>query len=320
MAAPAVPGKEKIILGFLDFLARHARWSMPSGLAIGIALPDLAAALKPILSPSVVLILLASMLRVSPASIGAAFGRLPMLGFAWVWALLAVPFITLAIGAALGLPRDLHDALTVSAAAPPLLFGAMFAAVVGLDAGLALVTVLGGTMIAALTIPLVAALAGLNLGDVTTGEFLLRSVGIIAGTAIAAYLVRRVLGEARLQANAKILEGIGVLLMIVFAVAVMDGIAAIAMAEPWRLAAFVIAAFALNLGLQAGSALIFWRKGIRTAGTMAVATGFRNNALLIAILPPPTPPEILLFIAAAQFPIYIVPSLAWKLYTRAAKG
>ena len=132
--------------------------------------------------------------------------------------------------------------------------------------------------------------------------------------------MRRILSEARLQANAKILEGIGVLLMIVFAIAVMDGITAIAFAEPGRLAAYVLAAFALNLGLQIGAALIFWRKGIRTAGTMAVATGFRNNALLIAILPPPTPPEILLFIAAAQFPIYIVPSLAWPLYARAAKG
>jgi predicted Na+-dependent transporter len=293
---------------------------MPSGLAIGILLPDLAAALKPTLSPLVVLLLLMSMLRVSPASIGAAFGRLPLLGGAWVWALLAAPFVALVIGEALHLPRDLRDALTVSAAAPPLLFGAMFAAVVGLDAGLALVTVLGGTMIAALTLPFVAALAGLDLGDVTTGEFLLRSIAIVVGTALAAWLVRRIAGEARLQANAKILEGIGVLLMIVFAIAVMDGIAALAFAEPWRLAAYIAAAFALNASLQIASAAIFWRTGKRTAGTLAVATGYRNNALLLAILPPPLPPEILLFVAAAQFPIYIVPSLAWPLYTRAAKG
>ena len=292
---------------------------MPSGLVLGLAWPDLASALNPILAPSVVLLLLVSMLRVAPASILAALDRWRLLVFVWAWALLLCPFLALWIGAALGLPTDLDHALAVSAAAPPLLFGAMFAAVTGLNAGLALVGVVGGTLLGAVTIPLVAAGAGLDLGSVSTGAFLLRSLVVVAGTAAVAWGIRAALGPARMEANKTRFEGIGVVLMIVFAVAVMDGIAALAVADPRRLASFVAAAFALNLVLQLGTAALFWREGAYNAITLAIVAGFRNNGLLLAILPPPIPPEILLFVAAAQFPIYIVPSLFWPVYAWAAR-
>jgi BASS family bile acid:Na+ symporter len=291
---------------------------MPSGLAIGLVWPELASALKPVLAPSVVLLLLVSMLRVEPSSIVAAFDRLRLLAAVWIWALLIAPFVALGIGMALGLPGDLANALTVSAAAPPLLFGAMFATVTGLNGGLALVGVVGGTLLGALTIPLVASGAGLDLGDVSTGVFLLRSTVIVAGTAALAWGIRAALGQARMDAHKTSFEGIGVVLMIVFAVAVMDGVTALAFADPARLAAFVAAAFALNLALQLGTAGLFWRLGTDTAATLAIVGGFRNNGLLLAILPPPVPAEIVLFVAAAQFPIYIVPALAWPLYARAA--
>jgi BASS family bile acid:Na+ symporter len=292
---------------------------MPSGLVLGLALPELAAALKPILAPSVVLLLLVSMLRVDPSSIGAAIGRWRLLAVVWLWALVVCPLLALRIGDALGLPVELGHALTVSAAAPPLLFGAMFAAVTGLNAGLALVGVVGGTLLGALTIPLVASGAGLDIGSVSTGAFLLRSLAVVAGTAALAWGIRAALGNARMDAHKTRFEGIGVVLMIVFAIAVMDGIAALAFSDPARLAAFVLAAFALNLALQLGTVALFWRTGAFDAATLAIVGGFRNNGLLLAILPPPVPPEIVLFVAAAQFPIYIVPSLAWPLYAKAAR-
>lgn len=292
---------------------------MPAGLALGLVCPGLAAALAPILTPSVVLLLLASMLRVAPQAIFAALDRWRLLAVVWAWALLVCPFLALWTGAALGLPAELEHALAVSAAAPPLLFGAMFAAVMGLNAGLALVGVVGGTLLGALTLPLVASGAGLDLGSVSTGAFLLRSLVVVVGTALAAWAIRAALGPARMDAHKTSFEGIGVLLMIVFAVAVMDGITALAFADPWRLASFVVAAFALNLFLQLATVALFGRLGTATAATLAIVVGFRNNGLLLAILPPPVPPEIVLFVAAAQFPIYIVPSLAWAVYARAAR-
>jgi BASS family bile acid:Na+ symporter len=190
--------------------------------------------------------------------------------------------------------------------------------VTGLNAGLALVGVVGGTLAASVTLPFAAGAMGLDLGPVSTGAFLLRSIAVVGGTALLAWAIRRLAGEARMDAHKTTLEGIGVALMILFAVAVMDGVAALAFADPGRLAAFVAAAFALNLALQAATAGLFWRLGAGTAATLAIVAGFRNNGLLLAILPPPVPPEIALFVAAAQFPIYIVPSLAWPLYARAA--
>jgi BASS family bile acid:Na+ symporter len=45
-------------------------------------------------------------------------------------------------------------------------------------------------------------------------------------------------------------------------------------------------------------------------------SGGRHNALLMAVLPATADPDIFLFIAAVQFPIYIIPALLQPLYRR----
>ena len=54
----------------------------------------------------------------------------------------------------------------------------------------------------------------------------------------------------------------------------------------------------------------------RTALTAGYCSGGRNNALLMAVLPVTADPDIFLFIAAVQVPIYVIPTLLQPLYRR----
>ena len=95
------------------------------------------------------------------------------------------------------------------------------------------------------------------------------------------------------------------------------GVVARAAAEPLKLAGFVAGAFAgmllCNL-VMTFITLPFLDR--RTALTAGYCSGGRHNALLMAVLPITADPDIFMFIAAVQFPIYLIPTLLQPLYRR----
>ena len=113
------------------------------------------------------------------------------------------------------------------------------------------------------------------------------------------------------------IDGLSVIVLMVFAIPLMDGIVARAVAEPWKLAGFIGAAFAgmilCNLVLLAVSWPFVDRLTALTAG---YCSGGRHNALLMAVLPLSVDPDIFLFIAAVQIPIYVIPTLLQPFYRR----
>jgi BASS family bile acid:Na+ symporter len=54
----------------------------------------------------------------------------------------------------------------------------------------------------------------------------------------------------------------------------------------------------------------------RSALTAGYCSGGRNNGLLMAVLPAAANPDIFLFIAAVQVPIYVIPTLLQPIYRR----
>jgi len=105
--------------------------------------------------------------------------------------------------------------------------------------------------------------------------------------------------------------------MIVFAIGIMDGVARLFGEDPVYVLRFIAAAFALNMLLQLSTGLVFARFGRRAAVTIGFVAGYRNAGLLLALLPAPIDQAVTVFVAAAQFPIYILPSVLWPLYARA---
>jgi hypothetical protein len=87
--------------------------------------------------------------------------------------------------------------------------------------------------------------------------------------------------------------------------------------EPWRTGGFVLWAFIATFAYMTMVTLAFWPMvGLRLACTAGYAAGSRNNALLLAALPAAVDPDYFLFIAAVQFPIYLIPTLTQPIYRR----
>ncbi|MCK4866997.1 MAG: sodium:proton symporter, partial [Alphaproteobacteria bacterium] len=147
----------------------------------------------------------------------------------------------------MGLPPGLSVALVFAAAAPPVTAAPAFALLLGLDAALALVLLVAGTAILPLTLGMVAFwLLDLEL-SIGLGPFLLRVAIYIALPFAISETARRFVRRDWLEARTTDINGLIVLALVIFAVAIMDGVTARMLADPWTVAGFTAAAFILNM-------------------------------------------------------------------------
>jgi BASS family bile acid:Na+ symporter len=75
-------------------------------------------------------------------------------------------------------------------------------------------------------------------------------------------------------------------------------------------------AFIAYASLQAAGAAVFSVFGRDTALSVGFSSGNRNMALLLAVLPAGVNPDIPLYFALGQLPIYVLPAALTPLYRR----
>lgn len=300
----------------LAFLGGHGPKVLFLGVFLGLALPDLAAVARPLVGPAVALLTLLTLLRVEWGQM-AAYLRRPRLALLLLaWLLLVSPVLMWAAVALLPAPDALETALVLMAAAPPILGVTAVAMLLGLDGALALVIGLVAMLLAPLTVPPMSLwLLGLDL-QVSVPVFMLRLAAIVVGAFALALLLRRWLGVAWFRARAGAIDGLVVLTMLVFAVAIMDGVTETAFARPGVVALYILAAFVANPLLQLAGALAFWWLGPRKALSVGLISGNCNMGLLLAALPPEADYDVVLYFALAQLPMYMLPFLLTPLYRR----
>lgn len=306
------------MMGILSWFGKHATGCLAAGVFLGLAAPGLASSARPFLVPAIAAMLTLSLLRLEPAAVGRALRQprrvVPAVGFV----LLVSPLVGFAAAWGLGLAPGIATALVVWAASPPLISVPAIATLVGLDGALALtVTTAAGLLVPATLPPIVFALIGLEL-DIGPLALALRLAALLAGAALTAAVIRRLAGPARLHHHAAAVDGGFVIVMLLFAVAVMDGVTDAALADPLRVAGLLLLVFAVSLAMQALGWLVFRASGPRTAATLALACGNRNMALVLGAAPAAFDPDTFLFLALLQFPIYLLPALLRPLYRRAS--
>lgn len=301
---------------FLTALGRRATQVLFVGVFIGLALPDLAQFARPLLAPSVIALLFAALLRVDwPAMI--SYLRRPGLASALtLWILVVSPIFTWLLLRLLPLPDSLDAALVLMAAAPPILGAASIAMILGLDGALVVVGALATTLLAPLTVPpLALLLLGIEL-DIGVTAFMLR-LGVVVAIAFGAALVVRHFVPARaLAARAQLLDGVVVLIMLIFAVAIMAGVTDAIFQRPQTVLLWTLTAFVANPALQLLGTLAFAWLGLRRALTIGLISGNCNMGLLLAALPAGRDADVLLYFAIAQLPMYMLPVTMMPLYKR----
>jgi hypothetical protein len=105
------------------------------------------------------------------------------------------------------------------------------------------------------------------------------------------------------------IDGLSVIALFFFAVALMDGVLMSILREPMKVLGLTALSFGLSLGLAALTALVFWRLGGSQALALGLAAGNRNMGLMLAAAGTTVPELTWLYFAIAQFPIYLMPAM-----------
>lgn len=304
------------MLRILTVLGRHATQFLFVGVFIGLALPGLADLFRPLLAPSVVMLLFAALLRVDWTAMSGYIRRPAVVVLLTVWLLLFCPLLTWFLLGFVPAPQSLNTAVVLMAAAPPILGSASIAMILKLDGALVVVGALLATLLTPLTVPpLALLLLGLEL-DIGLTDFMLRLGLVVVIAFTGAVIVRRFVTPSDLAARAELLDGIVVTIMLIFAIAIMAGVTDAAFERPQTVILWTLTAFIANPVLQFIGTLAFSWLGLRRALSIGLLSGNCNMGLMLAALPPERDADVLLFFAIAQLPMYMLPIAMVPLYKR----
>jgi BASS family bile acid:Na+ symporter len=300
----------------LDFMGRYAAPLLATSVFLGLLLPPFAALLRPLLVVFFLVPMVISLMRIDWSALGAYARRPVMIAAMMIWSLIASPLLMWLVLAGVGLPKALETALVLMAAAPPIGAAAAFALILGLDAPLMVVVVVATLLATPFTLPPMALwLLGLHI-DIGLVEFIGRLVALIGGTFVAAYLARRWVEPAWLVRNATRLDGLSVLSLGCFAIAIMDGVTDVLLSRPGFFFLCMAVAFAANIGLQIAGAGAFARLGRSRALSVGLMSGNCNMGLVVAVLADRADFDVVVFFALGQIPMYTLPALLLPVYRR----
>jgi BASS family bile acid:Na+ symporter len=301
----------KALAAALSLAGRHGTLLAAASIFIGLALPELAALLKPVLGAVIVAMLMLAFLRVDLSALRRYFTRPGLIAAATVWLMLVAPALIGAIffyaGVGHALP-GLYFMLVLQLAAPGLMSAPAVAALLGLDVALTL----AGLIVSVAVAPVSAGLfTHLFLGTALASPLALgvHLALIIAGAALGAAVIRGIAGGAFIEAQAQRIDGLSVLMFMTFAIAAMDGVTAHIVNEPMLVGKLTLLAFALSLGMTAVTTLVFWPAGRARAFAIGLMAGNRNMGLMLAATGFAVSDVAWLYFAVAQFPIYLLPHL-----------
>lgn len=304
----------------LSWIGRQGARAIAALIVIGIAVPPIGALSKQFVTEAVFLLLCIAFLRVDASALRSYVGCPKIVLLATAWTSLAIPTLFGASYLAFGLKDqspDLFLALVLQAIASPLMAAPALAALVGLDATLALCTMVASTALLPFTAPLFAyAFVGpaLVLSPLALG---LKLFAILGGSALVGLIVRRIAGLAAIERQKERIEGFNILVMFVFVTAVMESVAARFLAAPMvtlGLAALAFAVFFAAFGL---TTLIFAFTGRERALTLGFMASQRNVGLMLAAGSGALPDLAWLYFAFSYFPLYLSPLLLQPLSRRA---
>lgn len=290
----------------LAALSRRGPSVLASGIALGLAVPPLAHAARPLMPITVFLFVLGTLLRVDPAIVVKVARRPAVLLALPVAAMIVVPLIVGYASVALALPATWSFALVLAFSAPPSSGTSAIARMLGLDAPVALVATLAAMVLAPLTAPLLAQWFSHGIPvTISAASLAIRLAALIASAEGVAIVVRKLAGK-RLDNYTGSIDAVVLVALLVFALGTMAGMQQLLLDDPRSALLAMALAFAANIGVQC-LAFLACPGTVRTRFNVALLLGNRNVGLLWAALGVATTPTMALFFACAQLPIYTLP-------------
>jgi len=303
----------------LAWLGRQGTRAVAAIVFIAIAAPPLDAVLKPFVGEAIFVLLCIAFMRVDTTALRRYLGRPRLVLATTAWTMLVVPALFSAAALAAGLDArspDLFLGVMLQGMAPPMMAAPAFAALMGFDATLVLVTLVAGTALTPVTAPVFAYLfigPALAMSPLALG---LRLFAILAGSGLVALVIRITVGTAAIVRRKSELDGLNILIAYVFVAAVMENVAGRFVAEPLAMLGIAALAFAVSFVVFVLTAALFVKAGREHAFTIALMTTQRNMGLMLAATGGALPELAWIYFALCQFPIYLLPQLLKPLARR----
>lgn len=305
----------------LAWLGRQGTRALAASLFLGLAVPPLAAYVKPHLAETVFVLLLFSYLRTDPKAFNRYIRSPGLPAVATLWVMVAVPALFGSAYALSGLREAmpaLYTIMILHIAIAPITSSAAFAALMGLDVAFSLVALIASSAISPAT---TVAFSYLFLGSSLFSpiELGIKLFFFFAASGAVAYAIHRVAGQRWIERQKEPIDGLNVIAVFIFAIAAMDGVPRMAMADPLfalGLLALIVGLSCILIGL---SVLVFLRAGVDRGLVIGLLSAFRNVGVVMAALGASLPETAWFYFALAQFPIYLLPSILKPLARRLAE-
>jgi predicted Na+-dependent transporter len=300
----------------LEFGLRHGSLLLAGSIVAGLALPGAAALARPAISFVVVTLMSLVLLRTDFRVVFALLRRPGLLAALASGLLVASPLLMFAATWAAGIEGSDQAGLVVLATGCAATSAPAFARLVGLDPQLSIVASVGSTLLLPATAPpLALSLIGVDLA--LSLPALAGRLALVVGLPLLLSLGIRQLAPAQALARwGTAIDGAAVWCVVLYGLAVMDGVTATALAAPEPFLRSLALAFAGSYGLNLAATLAFLPFGRGAALTTGLLSGNRNMSLYLAVLPPETDRGVTLFLALCQFPLLLSPFLLRPVYVR----
>jgi hypothetical protein len=305
----------------LAWLGRQGTRALAASVFFGLAVPPLAAYIKPYLGETVFVLLLFSYLRTDPAAFRRYLKAPGLTVVASLWVMVAVPLLFGTAYALLGIREAipaLYTIMILQIAITPITSSAAFAALMGLDVAFALATLIVSNAMSPLT---TVAFSYLFLGSslFSPVELGIKLFFFFATSGAIAYAIRRIAGQAWIERQKEPIDGLNVIAVFIFAIAAMDGVPRHVMADPLFAVELFVLIIVLSCALIGVSALVFWRSGLDRGLVIGLLAAFRNIGLVMATLGSSLPDLAWFYFAMVQFPIFLLPAVLQPLARRFMK-
>src|SRR5688500_6208932 len=203
----------RILLDGLAWIGRYGTQGFAASIFLGLALPQFAAAARPLLAFYIFGFVTITFARVDRVALRDLLSRLRRLVLASLWLIAAPASLMMVVLTRIGrqhLDPGLVLGLALFGAAPPIMSAPAIAMLLNLPPILIMAAVLVTTRLAPLTSPLLAELIAGAAVPLDRAVLIGRLLLLIGGAILGAAILRLWLGAARLRARKAELDGLGV--------------------------------------------------------------------------------------------------------------
>ena len=312
----------EVVRTSLAWLGRQGTRAIGISIVIGIALPWIGQWCRPFVSGAVFILLCTAFMQVDTVAARGFLRRPGLVIWATFWTSVIVPvlfglFLRL-IGLDISEP-ELFIALMLQAVASPIMSAPALAMIMGLESTIVLIILFFSTALVPITAPLFTLLFVGPALSITSMDLASRLFLILAGSAAAGIVIRKVAGSAAIERNNDAINGFNIVVLFFFVAAVMESVGVKILADPAIAFRFMVIAFLVFFTVMALSTPVFLFAGRKRALSIGIMVSQRNMALMLAATGSTLPDLAWLYFAFAQFPLFLSPPLLTPLIRRFLK-